>query len=73
MCVYGNPFSSTMDCLEKYLSSNNLTESILDLNIIDINVWNFHRDVEIDLGSFYCGVDMEKTLYILFFKQIHEM
>ena len=61
--VCDNSFTSTLACVEKCLSCNNLTGSIADLAIIGINVWPSDRNDTIDLeslfqGTFCCDVDM---------------
>ena len=62
-CVFDNPFNSALVCLEKCLSCNNVTGSIADSTIIDINVWPSDRNDIIDLeslfqGTFCCDFDM---------------
>ena len=62
-CVCDNTFTSNLVCLEKCLSCNNVTVSIADSAIIDINVWPSDRNGTIDLeslfwGLFFCGIDM---------------
>ena len=52
-CVCDNSFTSNLVCLEKCLSCNNVTASIADSAIIDINVWPSDRNGTIDLESLF--------------------